>query len=166
MDYLSHQKRLLPLIATTYALRIGMNHTKDVLRDIQRGLVAGTLSEADEEVKKRELFLLAGGYKAVSTWHRSETLQICRECCGGQGFAAENRIGVFKSDAEIDLTYEGDNTILMQVRTCRFALFLRVAPLAVLVVCCRLTDDALGECRQLPRLCCRSFTVRSPASSG
>lgn len=114
MDYLSHQKRLLPLIATTYALRIGMNHTKDVLRDIQRGLVAGTLSEADEEVKKRELFLLAGGYKAVSTWHRSETLQICRECCGGQGFAAENRIGVFKSDAEIDLTYEGDNTILMQ----------------------------------------------------
>jgi acyl-CoA oxidase len=126
MDYLSHQKRLLPLIATTYALRIGMNHTKDVLRDIQRGLVTGTLSEADEEVKKRELFLLAGGYKAVSTWHRSETLQICRECCGGQGFAAENRIGVFKSDAEIDLTYEGDNTILMQVRTCRFALFVCV----------------------------------------
>ncbi len=38
-----------------------------------------------------------------------------RECCGGQGFAAENRIGMFKSDCEIDLTYEGDNTILMQV---------------------------------------------------
>jgi acyl-CoA oxidase len=114
MDYLSHQRRLLPLLATTYALRIGMNHTKDVLRDIQKGLVAGSLSEEDEEVKKRELFLLAGGFKAVSTWHRSETLQICRECCGGQGFAAENRIGMFKSDAEIDLTYEGDNTILMQ----------------------------------------------------
>jgi hypothetical protein len=38
-----------------------------------------------------------------------------RECCGGQGFAAANRIGMYKSDAEIDLTYEGDNTILMQV---------------------------------------------------
>lgn len=36
MDYLSHQRRLLPLIATTYALRFGMNHTKDVLREIQK----------------------------------------------------------------------------------------------------------------------------------
>lgn len=68
----------------------------------------------EEEIKKREVFLLAGGLKAVSTWHRSETLQLCRECCGGQGFGAENRIGVFKSDAEIDLTYEGDNTVLLQ----------------------------------------------------
>lgn len=76
--------------------------------------MAGTLNESDE-AKRTEIFLLAGGFKAVSTWHRSETLQLCRECCGGQGFAAENRIGTFKSDAEIDLTYEGDNTILMQV---------------------------------------------------
>jgi len=113
MDYLSHQRRLLPLIATTYALRFGMNHTKDVLRNIQKLFVAGTLNESDE-AKRTEIFLLAGGFKAVSTWHRSETLQLCRECCGGQGFAAENRIGTFKSDAEIDLTYEGDNTILMQ----------------------------------------------------
>lgn len=43
MDYLSHQKRLLPLIATTYALRIGMNHTKAVLRDIQKVLVRLTV---------------------------------------------------------------------------------------------------------------------------
>lgn len=36
MDYLSHQRRLLPLIATTYALRFGMNHTKDVLKEVQK----------------------------------------------------------------------------------------------------------------------------------
>ncbi len=32
----------------------------------------------EEEIKKREIFLLAGGFKAVCTWHRSETLQITR----------------------------------------------------------------------------------------
>ena len=51
---------------------------------------------------------------AVATWHKSDTLQHCRECCGGQGFSAYNRIGPLKSDSEVDLTYEGDNTVLLQ----------------------------------------------------
>jgi hypothetical protein len=39
---------------------------------------------------------------------------MCRECCGGQGFSMYNRIAAMKNDSEIDTTYEGDNTVLLQ----------------------------------------------------
>ena len=41
-------------------------------------------------------------------------LQACREACGGQGFLAANKIGPLKSDMDVDVTFEGDNTVMMQ----------------------------------------------------
>lgn len=32
------------------------------------------------------------------------------------GFHAANRIGVLKTDSDIDVTWEGDNSVLLQVR--------------------------------------------------
>ncbi|GAM18567.1 hypothetical protein SAMD00019534_017420 [Acytostelium subglobosum LB1] len=101
IDYLTHQRRLFPLIAATYAYQITSHYIIDKF---------STRSEKDA----RDVFLMACGLKATVTWHRSETLQICRESCGGFGFAASSRIGLYKNDADVDLTYEGDNTVLMQ----------------------------------------------------
>nr|AOE43295.1 putative acyl-CoA oxidase [Synstelium polycarpum] len=101
IDYLSHQRRLFPLVAATYAYGISVNY------------VAGRFANRDER-DARDVFLLACGFKATATWHRARTLQICREACGGMGFAASNKIGVLRNDADVDLTYEGDNTVLMQ----------------------------------------------------
>jgi acyl-CoA oxidase len=42
-------------------------------------------------------------------------LQECREACGGNGFLWENRMGHLKSDSDIYTTFEGDNTVLMQL---------------------------------------------------
>jgi acyl-CoA oxidase len=42
---------------------------------------------------RRQLEGLAAGLKAMATWHRTETIQACRETCGGQGYLAENRLG-------------------------------------------------------------------------
>ena len=39
---------------------------------------------------------------------------MSRECCGGQGFLSANRIGVYKNDMDVDVTFEGDNTVMMQ----------------------------------------------------
>lgn len=62
----------------------------------------------------KAVHVLSSGLKAAATWNRVEILQDCRECCGGQGFSAENKIGPMKTDFEVDTTFEGDNTVLMQ----------------------------------------------------
>ena len=62
----------------------------------------------------KAIHVLSSGLKAGATWARVETLQACRECCGGQGFLAANRIGPLKNDMDVDVTFEGDNTVMMQ----------------------------------------------------
>ena len=62
----------------------------------------------------KAVHVLSSGLKAAATWNRVEILQDCRECCGGQGFSAENKIGPMKTDFDVDTTFEGDNTVLMQ----------------------------------------------------
>ncbi|CEP02862.1 unnamed protein product (mitochondrion) [Plasmodiophora brassicae] len=99
MDYLSHQRRLFPLLAKTYALQLAVNHLKTI---------------SVNEPGSKTVHILAAGLKAVCTWHRSKTLQECREACGGMGFAACNRIGPMRNDSDIDCTWEGDNRVLLQ----------------------------------------------------
>jgi acyl-CoA oxidase len=41
-------------------------------------------------------------------------LQECREACGGQGIKSDNRIGQAKAEYDVQLTFEGDNNVLMQ----------------------------------------------------
>lgn len=63
----------------------------------------------------QEIEALAAGIKSFATWNATSTLQECRECCGGKGYLAENRIDRLKNDTEIYTTFEGDNTVLMQL---------------------------------------------------
>ena len=102
LNYRTHQKRLIPALATTYALHFALK--KLTTRYIQR-----------KESEMQEIEAIAAGLKAVTTWHTSETLQTCRECCGGKGYLWENRIGPLKNDSDIYSTFEGDNTVLLQL---------------------------------------------------
>ena len=63
----------------------------------------------------RSLETLAAGLKAVTTWNATQTIQTCREACGGEGYLAVNRISALKADTDIYTTFEGDNTVLMQL---------------------------------------------------
>jgi len=102
IDYQSHQRRLMPALATTYACDFA-------LKALTRRYL-GFRNEA-----QREIEVQAAGLKAYVTWHVTDALQECRECCGGQGFLSANRIGVLKSDTDVYTTFEGDNTVLMQL---------------------------------------------------
>ncbi|MGH1363910.1 MAG: acyl-CoA dehydrogenase [Calditrichia bacterium] len=102
LDYRTHQRRLMPLLANAYALDFGLKHVVQRFAD---------RSEDDS----REVEALAAGFKAYSTWNTTKTLQICREACGGQGYISANRIGDLKADSDIFTTFEGDNTVLMQL---------------------------------------------------
>jgi acyl-CoA oxidase len=51
--------------------------------------------------------------KATASWHATDTIQTCRECCGGAGYMAVNRFAALKADTDIFTTFEGDNVVLM-----------------------------------------------------
>jgi acyl-CoA oxidase len=108
LDYGMHQRRLLPLLARTYALHFA----QDVLRDRFHEVFTG---EVADERSTRALESRAAGTKALATWHATRTIQECREACGGAGYLATNRFAALKADTDIYTTFEGDNTILLQL---------------------------------------------------
>jgi len=52
--------------------------------------------------------------KPTASWLLEETVSICRERCGGQGYLSCNRFGTFLGLAHAAMTAEGDNSVLMQ----------------------------------------------------
>jgi acyl-CoA oxidase len=108
MDYLVHQRRLLPLIARSYALQFAQNELVAKCHELQ------TADDPDAE-EQRELESRAAGLKAANTWHASRAIQEAREACGGAGYLAENRITALRGDIDVFTTFEGDNHVLTQL---------------------------------------------------
>jgi len=101
LDYPAHQRRLLPRLATTCAFGFAMH-------ELQRRY-------QDESIDRRRVEASAAGLKALATWHATDVIQGCREACGGQGYLAENRFAALKADTDVFTTFEGDNTVLLQL---------------------------------------------------
>jgi acyl-CoA oxidase len=104
LDYRTQQRRLMPLLARTYALHFAQQELSEKFHR------AFTTDVDDRE--RRELESLAAGMKANASWHAMQTIQTCRECCGGAGYMAKNRFGELRNDIDIFTTFEGDNTVL------------------------------------------------------
>ena len=102
IDYQTHQMRLLPALAGTFALHFAHRYMVDRFLAV-------------DEDDAREIEALAAGLKAVSTWHTTSVLQTCREACGGNGYLAENHFAALKADTDIYTTFEGDNVVLLQL---------------------------------------------------
>lgn len=101
LDYRMHKRRLLPRLATTYALHFA-------LEDLTQRFATKGPEEPLEKVEAE-----ANALKAYATWHTTDVLQEAREACGGQGYRADNRISALKADTDVFTTFEGDNTVLM-----------------------------------------------------
>ena len=108
MDYLTHQRRLLPFVAQSYALQFAQNELVSTLHDQETAAVRDL--EAQRELEAR-----AAGLKVVSTWHASAAIQEAREACGGAGYLAENRLVELRADSDVFTTFEGDNHVLLQL---------------------------------------------------
>jgi len=122
MDYRAHQRRLLPLVARTYALHFAQADLVDRLDRIFSAdeppageLGDDPLEAAELERLRRELESDAAGVKAVATWHATAAIQTCREACGGAGYLSANRLGMLRADTDVFTTFEGDNTVLLQL---------------------------------------------------
>lgn len=102
LDYPAHQRRLLPFLANVYALDFAFKHLT-------------RLNAVATTENYRAVETMAAGLKAFSTWNMTAALQTGREACGGEGFLAINRFAALKGDSDIFTTFEGDNTVLMQL---------------------------------------------------
>jgi acyl-CoA oxidase len=102
LSYRAVQLNLLPRLATAYAIDFA-------LRDLTR-----RFAEPGED-DARAIESAAAGLKAYASRHTVETLQACREACGGQGYLAENRFAELKADTDVFTTFEGANDVLLQL---------------------------------------------------
>ena len=107
-DYLVHQRKLLPALAATYAYSFAQEELVGTMHDVQG-------AEHVDETAQRELESRAAGLKAAQTWHATRTIQVAREACGGAGYLQENRLPHLKADTDVFTTFEGDNTVLLQL---------------------------------------------------
>ena len=67
LNYRSHQRRLMPLLANAYASHFALQYVTDRF-----------LNRKEEEMQ--EIEAMAAGLKAWSTWNTTHTLQECRDC--------------------------------------------------------------------------------------
>ena len=108
LDYGKHQRRLLPRLARTYA----QFFAHDELLKKFDGVFSG---HSDTPEEREDLETLAAALKPLSTWNALDTIQECREACGGAGFLAENRLTGLHADLDVYVTFEGDNNVLLQL---------------------------------------------------
>jgi len=73
MDYPSHQLRLTPAIASCYVYDVTLTHMMKAYSD-------------KSTTDKRKIETQAAGLKSIITWFANDTIQECREACGGKGY--------------------------------------------------------------------------------
>lgn len=117
LNYPLHQRRLIPLLAMTYAFSNGANvlqetstRTMDKLDSAVAADDKDQLNASVEEMKS--LFIASGSLKSTCTWLTLDTIDKCRQACGGHGYSAYSGFGKAFNDFAVQCTWEGDNNIL------------------------------------------------------
>lgn len=115
LDYPIHQRRLLPLLAQAVATGFTAIKLQDMYEDMTQAL--DRLEPGDSNVeetiaKLKETHATSAGLKAFCTWATLETIDKCRQACGGHGYSAYSNFPAMYADFAVQCTWEGDNTIL------------------------------------------------------
>lgn len=116
LNYKMVQVRLLPLLASMYALHFTGRGMLNLYEENQSRMK----SDAGPDALKAGASLLADlhatscGLKALASTTAGEGLEVCRRACGGHGYSSYSGIGTFYADYLPTLTWEGDNYMLTQ----------------------------------------------------
>ncbi|XP_053200802.1 peroxisomal acyl-coenzyme A oxidase 3-like [Panonychus citri] len=113
IDYQSQQWRLIPYLAVSFVFH---NFFGSFYRDFVQFYLAKMVRVPGTDISAMgaEIHSLSSVGKAMVTWIAMDTIQECRECCGGYGYLKAARFGDLRNDHDANVTYEGDNNVLLQ----------------------------------------------------
>lgn len=109
MDYQTQQTRLMPIIASCYAIRF----TQQALAAKWNNALQN-MSKPEFASMIQDHHAMAAGLKTLTTWWTMDSIEMCRRCMGGHAFSAYNAIGSISNDFGVLTTGGGDNFVLAQ----------------------------------------------------
>ncbi|KFX87306.1 hypothetical protein V490_08366 [Pseudogymnoascus sp. VKM F-3557] len=123
LNYSMVQFRLLPLLASTFALHFtgkammemyaqNQERMKKAVANTRRGAGPEELQSGSDMLA--DLHATSCGLKALGSTIAAEGLEVCRRACGGHGYSQFSGIGSFYADYLPTTTWEGDNYMLTQ----------------------------------------------------
>ncbi|KAG0190177.1 fatty-acyl coenzyme A oxidase [Apophysomyces sp. BC1034] len=115
LDYPIHQRRLMPLLAQTFAMIFTGVEMTDMYNAMMVRLDSAQEGDSDlDEVMEvlKETHATSAGLKAFCTWNCLHTIEQSRQACGGHGYSAYTGLAAMYQDFAVQCTWEGDNTIL------------------------------------------------------
>ncbi|KAK3885691.1 hypothetical protein Pcinc_010112 [Petrolisthes cinctipes] len=106
LDYQTQQYKLLPHLASFFALRFSARALLEVFITTSAGLGSGKMNMLPE------LHALSSGLKAVATNDTVNGIDICRLACGGHGYLSSSNLPRIYTTIAAGITYEGENTVM------------------------------------------------------
>ncbi len=64
-----------------------------------------------------KLHAISSVMKAKTSWFATQCVRECREMLGGNGFSSYSKLRTLYNDNDVNLTWEGDNHVLIQQTT-------------------------------------------------
>ncbi|KAK2691180.1 hypothetical protein QWA68_009991 [Fusarium oxysporum] len=125
LNYTMVQHRLLPLLASSYALfftgraMINLYNANQKRMAQRRDAGDAKRKPGPEELSPgsdhlADLHAISCSLKAFASTTAAEGLEVCRRACGGHGYSAFSGIGSWYADYLPTVTWEGDNYMLTQ----------------------------------------------------
>ena len=126
LEYRTVQARVMPLVATAYALSFTASYMQRVApasglsdMDDENGSEALGMTEEERIATLPDLHSTCAGLKAFSTWACYYGLDTLRQTLGGHGYSGYTSLGRMFQDFAVQCTWEGDNTV-MALQTSRY----------------------------------------------
>lgn len=118
LNYAMVQHRILPLLASSYALFFTGRAMINLYNENQKQMAAkqrsGPGKASSNDNLLADLHAISCALKAFGSTTAAEGLEVCRRACGGHGYSSFSGIGSFYADYLPTVTWEGDNYMLTQ----------------------------------------------------
>lgn len=108
LDYTTVQVRLLPLLASAFALHFTGRAMHEMYKQSRTSQQSGDFSRLGD------VHATSSGLKSLCTTMAGEGIEAARRACGGHGFSQFSGLGQFYADYLPSLTWEGETYILTQ----------------------------------------------------